>query len=76
MNRITAASVLVAALSAGCADTGALGARLQNRLVCTASGDKAMVVSEYGPVGIASNIADADGVLVCASMRAPPVSLK
>jgi hypothetical protein len=53
---------LAAALS-GCATFD--GVALENRLACTVAGDKLFVISQYGPVGISSNIADADRAKVC-----------
>lgn len=61
MNRLTIIMILAAALS-GCAFDGPL---LANRVTCTAAKDKAFVVSEWGPVGIASTIADADRQVIC-----------
>lgn len=56
------ALVLAAAALAGCAT---LDVNLDNRLACTVAKDKLFVVSEYGPIGIASTIADADRREVC-----------
>jgi hypothetical protein len=38
---------------------------LENRVVCTVAKDEAHVVSKWGPVGIASKIAEADAKVVC-----------
>lgn len=63
MNR----TYLALALAAGMASTGCatLEGKLDNRLACSVAGDKLFVVSEYGPIGIASAIADADRRRVC-----------
>jgi len=44
---------------------GTLDGKLDNRVVCTVSKDKAFVVSEYGPVGVASTISKADQAIIC-----------
>lgn len=54
--------VCIAALLAGCAS---LELNLDNRVTCTAAKDKAFVVSEWGPVGISSRIADLDAKVIC-----------
>ncbi len=41
------------------------GAMLENRIVCTVAKDEAHVVSKYGPLGIASRIAEADRAGIC-----------
>lgn len=38
---------------------------LENRLMCTLSKDKAAVVSQWGPIGIASEIRKADTAVIC-----------
>jgi hypothetical protein len=38
---------------------------LDNRVVCTVAQDKAYVVSLYGPVGLASEIAAPDAEVIC-----------
>lgn len=38
---------------------------LENRVVCTVNGEKAYVVSEYGPVGISSVISPKDTPAIC-----------
>lgn len=53
--------IAIALALCGCAFDG----QLQNRLACTVSKDKLFVVSEYGPIGVASAIADADRAAVC-----------
>lgn len=45
----------------GCSLTG----QLENRLACSVAKDKLFVVSEYGPVGVASVISDKDRQVVC-----------
>lgn len=56
--------ILLAALAlSGCATLENLP--LDNRVVCTVARDKAFVVSEWGPVGISSKIADADRAVIC-----------
>ena len=55
-------AILLTLALTGCAFDGAL---LDNRLACTVAKDKLYVVSNYGPVGIASTIADADAKVVC-----------
>ena len=57
-----AAVILAALLLSGCATRPEA---LENRLVCTVSGDGAMVVSMWGSIGLASKIAPRDGKLVC-----------
>jgi len=49
----------------GCGSTDSLKGKFQNRVGCSVAGDKAFVISEYGPVGIASTIADADAAVIC-----------
>jgi hypothetical protein len=53
----------VAVLTSGCLAT--LDGKFENRVSCTVAKDKAFVVSEYGPVGIASKIADKDKDVIC-----------
>lgn len=53
----------ITVMLAGCNAT--LSGNLENRLACTVAGDKLFVVSEYGPVGVASQIADKDREKVC-----------
>ena len=47
---------------AGCSN---LLPSLENRLTCAVAKDKAFVVSQYGPVGISSVIADQDRAEIC-----------
>ena len=53
-------SILILALSSialsGCASMEAL----ENRLAVTAAGDELLVVSKYGPIGIATKISNKD----------------
>lgn len=60
-----AAALIFASMAAGCAT---LEGHLDNRVVCTAAGDKAYALSEYGPVSIGARIAEADRKVIC---RAP-----
>jgi aromatic ring-opening dioxygenase LigB subunit len=56
-------SVLFLTILAGC---GTIDMKLlENRVVCTVAKDEAHVVSKYGPIGIASKIADADKDIIC-----------
>lgn len=57
------AALFALALLPGCATFD--GAVLENRLACTVAGDKLFVISQYGPVGITSVIADQDRKKVC-----------
>lgn len=54
--------ILLSLTLTGCAT---LEGRLDNRVVCTVAKDKAFVVSEYGPVGIAATIAEKDRAVIC-----------
>ncbi len=38
---------------------------LENRAVCTLDGKEAHTVSKWGPLGIASRLADADAAVIC-----------
>jgi hypothetical protein len=38
---------------------------LENRVACAAGKDEAHVISKWGPVGIASKLADQDKAVVC-----------
>lgn len=53
--------ITLAALS-GCAT---FDINLDNRVTCTVAKDKAFVVSQWGPVGIGSQVADADRQAIC-----------
>ncbi len=57
-----ALALLLCALCAGCGSIKAL----ENRASCTLDGQQAMVVSMYGPLGIASELRAADAPYVCA----------
>ena len=54
--------LVVAVTLAGC---GNLSGYLENRIACTAAGDRAMVVSMWGVVGVASDVRAADAQRVC-----------
>ena len=64
LREVKARGVLAAAalLLAGCN-----GTLLENRAVCTLDGSGAWVVSRYGPVGLASQLAGADARVICAA---------
>lgn len=67
MTRLIAVCAAMALL-AGCATRPEW---LENRVSCTAAGDRAYVDSMWGPVGIASIIADKDAAALCAPRAAP-----
>ena len=52
---------LACALMAGCGNMR----WLENRAVCTLDGKEAHTISKYGPLGIASRLADADAAVLC-----------
>lgn len=54
--------IAVSITLAGCSN---LTQGLENRIACAAAGDKAFTVSQYGPVGISSVIADQDRSVIC-----------
>lgn len=54
--------VFATVLLCGCATKPG---RLDNRLTCTLAGDKAFVVSLYGPIGVTAEISKADSAVVC-----------
>lgn len=56
---------LLIALAAALSGCVTLEGHIDNRLVCTVAKDKAFMVSEWGPVGISSNIAAKDAAVVC-----------
>lgn len=62
MHYRNALAVLAAAIVSGCAT---FDVPLDNRVTCTVAKDKAFVVSEWGPAGISSRIADADRKEIC-----------
>ena len=39
--------------------------QFENRVTCTVDKSQALVVSKYGPLGIASEIAEADAKIIC-----------
>jgi hypothetical protein len=51
------------ALLSGCLAT--FDGKLENRLACTVAGDKLMVISEYGPIGISATISEKDRAVIC-----------
>lgn len=60
--------ILLAVLAAAGAASGCAtfdGKLLENRVACTVAKDEAHVISKYGPVGVASKIADADRAVIC-----------
>jgi hypothetical protein len=59
----TLALLLAASGVTGCATLD--GVALENRVACTVAKDRAFVVSQYGPVGISSRIAEADRAVIC-----------
>lgn len=65
-----AAALFLASMAAGCAT---LDGKLDNRVVCTAAGDKAYALSEYGPVSLGARISDLDRKVIC---RAPAEAAK
>lgn len=56
------ALTLLAALLSGCASTGGM---LENRIVCTPSGDTPFIVSMWGFFGIATKVSEKDATAVC-----------
>ena len=59
---MTKLSILILVFLAGCST---LKGKLENRVSCTVGKDKAFVVSEYGPLGVASTIAEIDRQAIC-----------
>ena len=55
------ALILCALLLSGCGSPK----WLENRVACTVAGDEAHIVSKWGPVGIAAQIAPADAAVMC-----------
>lgn len=55
------ALAMASTLFSGCGSTK----MLENRIACTVDKSEAHVVSKWGPVGIASQIAQADAAVVC-----------
>ena len=62
MNMKKLAILAMALLLSAC---GTLDGKLDNRVVCTVAKDKAFVVSEYGPVGLANTISNKDREVIC-----------
>lgn len=63
--------VLALVTLAGCSSiTSGIGAQLENRVACTAARDKALYVSEYGPIGVASTIDAKDAAVICGAAPA------
>lgn len=56
--------LFLASLTTACSS---ISVNLDNRVVCTAAKDKGFVVSQYGGIGVASQIAAADATVICAS---------
>ena len=46
----------------GCAS---IERQFENRILCTMANDRMMVASMWGPIGIASNVRDADAAVRC-----------
>lgn len=55
------ALAMASAMLSGCGSTK----MLENRIACTVDKSEAHVVSKWGPLGIASEIAKADATVVC-----------
>jgi hypothetical protein len=60
MNRTL--TILAALALSGCAS---LDGKLENRIACTVARDKAHVISEWGPVGLATVISPKDAAVIC-----------
>ena len=56
-------SLLIALGVSGCASTRP--EFLENRVVCTVDKQEAHIVSKWGPVGVASKIAESDTKVIC-----------
>lgn len=54
-------------LLSGCSS---LKGTFANRAACTLDGKQMLVASMYGPIGIASKVAEADAVVVCSPVAA------
>lgn len=54
---------LMASFLTGCASLGSMD--LSNRVSCTLDGKQALVNSMYGPLGVTSKVAAADGKVLC-----------
>jgi uncharacterized protein YceK len=65
---------LVASVSlAGCGSISLNPQALENRVACTVARDTAFGVSQYGPVGITSQLAKTDTEVLCKKEAAVPV---
>ena len=63
LRAIAVRSILAVVLPlTGCAS---IERQFENRILCTVAKDRAMVASMWGPLGIASNVRDADAAVVC-----------
>lgn len=58
-------TVIVLAACTLLSSCSAIKLNLDNRVVCTAAKDKSFVISQYGGVGVSSEIAPADAAIVC-----------
>ena len=58
----TLASFIVVLALTGCAS---IERQFENRILCTMANDRMMVASMWGPIGIASNVRDADAAVRC-----------
>lgn len=63
MKKNVIALAAIAMLSA----CSSISVNLDNRVVCTAAKDKGFVISQYGGVGVASQIAAMDTAIICTS---------
>ena len=59
-------STLILALAAALAGCTSLPKTLANRVACTADGQRAVVASMYGPIGVASYVDPGDAAALCA----------
>ena len=57
--------ILLVIIAVICFLSGCTSMILDNRVSCTVGHDKAFFISEYGAVGIAATIAEADKVAIC-----------
>jgi hypothetical protein len=58
-------TIVVMAMSVLLAGCSTLQRQFENRILCTMAKDRAMVASMWGPIGIASNVRDADAAVMC-----------
>lgn len=56
------ALILLALSLGGCSS---LKGTFENRISCTLDGQKALISSMYGPIGITSKVADGDAQVAC-----------